>query len=68
MKIKKLVSLYSSKKFVIEEDLPDVGAYLYVYDGVDCIYDCLQDNVEICKEVAFEEYEVPNESWEELVD
>ena len=66
MKFKKFVSMYGNKKFIIDEDLPEVGAYLYVYDGDKCVYDCLQDNIELCKEVAHEEYQVPLDSWEKL--
>ncbi len=64
MRFKKLMSRNDSKTFVIDEDLPEVGAYLYVYDGDDCIYDCLQDSIEICKSIALEEYNVPLDSWE----
>ncbi|WP_293716009.1 hypothetical protein [Thiolapillus sp.] len=50
-------------KFIIEEDLPKVGAYLYVYEGDNCVFDCLQDSIDICKEIALEQYNVPLESW-----
>lgn len=50
--------------FEIECDLPEVGAYLYIWDekgvGVD---DYLQDSVQICMEQAFEDYGVPFDSW-----
>jgi hypothetical protein len=66
MEFKKLRSVYNNKKFVIDEDIPEVGFYLYVYDGDKCVYDCLQDTIEICKEVAFEEFQVPLGSWQEI--
>ena len=65
MTFKKLVSYRDGKKFIIEEDLPKIGAYLYIYDGDNCIFDCLQDSVELCKEIALDEYNVPLESWRE---
>ena len=66
MELKKLISIYGNRRFIIEEDLPEVGAYLYIYDDNKCIYDCLQDNIEICKEVAFESYHVPFDSWKKI--
>jgi len=63
MRFKKLVSYRDDKKFIIDEDLPKVGAYLYIYDGDNCIFDCLQDSIEICKAIALDEYNVPLESW-----
>ncbi len=66
MKFKKLMSFYNNKKFIIEEDLPEVGVYLYVYEGGKSVYDCLQDNIKICMEIALEEYGVPFESWKEI--
>ena len=64
MEFKKLMTVYGDKKFVIDEDMPEVGSYLYVYDGGKCIYDCLQDTIDICKEIALEKYQVPLESWQ----
>jgi hypothetical protein len=63
MKFKKLISYYGDKKYLIEEDLPEVGAYLYVYEGDKCVFDHLQDNIEICIRLAYEEYAVPTDSW-----
>lgn len=50
--------------FVIEEDLPDIGAYLYVYNthGT-CIADYLQDDVDFCKMQAYELFGVAHDSW-----
>jgi|ERR1035437_4071105 acyl carrier protein len=50
-------------KFKIEEDYPDVGWYLYVFEGEKCTYDYLQDTFQICKEFAFKKFEVPIDSW-----
>jgi hypothetical protein len=49
--------------FIIEEDYPDVGAYLYVMKESRCIKDHLQENSLACKEIALEEYGVPLEAW-----
>ena len=64
----KFISYKDDKKFIIEEDLPKVGAYLYVYEGENCIFDCLQDSVDICKEIALERYGVPLDSWKKGIE
>lgn len=52
------------KRFRIEEDLPDVGWNLYVYDlNGKCIADHLQDNLETILDFAFEEYQIPKTNW-----
>lgn len=53
-------------EFIIEEDLPDVGFYLYVYKSNECIFDSLQDSSENCIEIAFELYGVPFNKWENI--
>jgi len=50
-------------RFEIVEDNPEVGFYLYVYDGDRCIADYLQNDEETCKQVAFEEYGVETSCW-----
>lgn len=54
---------YKEFTFMIEEDYPEVGVYLYVYKEENCIKDMLQDSVDICKEIALEEYGVPLDFW-----
>ena len=56
---------YKKLFFKIEEDYPEVGAYLYVYQQDKCIKDLLQDTIDVCKEVALEEYGVPIDIWKE---
>ncbi|MDR0770188.1 MAG: hypothetical protein LBE75_03195 [Burkholderiales bacterium] len=56
-------SIQDSRVFKIEEDYPEVGAYLYVYENGQCIHDYLQDNVEMCKAFAFEEFNVSIDGW-----
>jgi hypothetical protein len=53
-------------RFLIEGEYPDIGAYLYIYEGDKCIRDEIQDTIEICKDVAFEDYKVPLDSWIEV--
>jgi hypothetical protein len=59
--------IYETKKgnniFRIEEDYPEVGAYLYVINKGKCIKDFLQNSVETCKCFALEEYGIPIEDW-----
>ena len=52
-------------KFRIEEDVREIGWYLYVYKDDKCIFDYLQNTLEICKSQAYEEFCVPLDSWEE---
>lgn len=34
-------AIYGNRLFRIEEDIPEVGFYLYVYENNACIYDYL---------------------------
>ena len=61
--MKLLEAEHNKKKFIIEEDLPGVGFYLYVYEDGKCTRDYLQDAISICKKVAFENYGVPYNRW-----
>lgn len=54
------------REFAIEEDKPEVGAYLYVYENGKCIRDYLQNTVEIAKSFALKKFDVKLESWEEI--
>jgi len=65
--MKKFISKYDNRTFIIDEDLPRVGFYIYAYntDG-NCIHDYLQDNLEMAKRCALEEFGVPLDSWTEV--
>ena len=65
---KKLKAKYGKIEAIIEEDLPHVGFYLFIYEYGKGICDYLQDSVEICKEQSFEEFGVPSDSWEEVIE
>lgn len=54
---------YNELEFVIEEDHPDVGVYLYVYQDGTCVRDILQNDTATCIDVAFEDFGVPKEVW-----
>ncbi len=58
---------YHEQIFRIEEDYPDVGAYLYVFEKEKDKYDYLQNSVKDCIEFAFEEFGVPIDSWDEII-
>ena len=49
--------------FRIEEDYPEVGAYLYIIENGKCIKDFLQNSIESCQSIAFEEYNIPKTRW-----
>ena len=65
--MKKKFNIYESIQgncvFKIEEDYPEAGVYLYVYENGQCVKDCLQNDISTCKAIALEEYNVPMDSW-----
>ena len=63
MEFKILEANYNGKKYRIEEDYPEVGSYLYVYEEEKCIKDYLQDDIATCKQIAFKDYKVPLDKW-----
>jgi len=65
MNYKKYKAILENKEFLIEEDNQDVGFYLYVYENGKCIKDYLQDTLEIVKNIALENYNVPLDIWQE---
>ncbi len=67
MSFKTLEAEYQGRTYRIEEDYPEVGVYLYVYENDQCVNDYLQNNIDTCKELAFEKFEVPLCSWEERI-
>ena len=52
-------------KCIIEEDLPEVGVYLYSYENGKCIRDDLQNTIKDCMEIANEYFQIPLNSWEQ---
>ena len=56
----------NDKFFKIEEDLPDVGWYLKVYDNnMNCISDHLQNDFETIIDFGLEEYGIQKNEWTE---
>lgn len=54
--------------FVIEHD-EEAGYYLYVYDETGFnIQDELQESLDVAKDQASDDFGVPLDSWEEVVD
>ena len=65
MEFRILETIYKGKVFKIEEDYPEVGAYLYILEGDKCVNDYLQNDIETCMELALEDFGVPLCSWKE---
>ncbi len=53
--------------FIIQEDKPEVGAYIYKVDieSKKSLEDYLQDSVENCIEFALEHYNIEANCWKE---
>jgi hypothetical protein len=66
MEFRKFKTEFNGMLFEIEEDLPEVGAYLYVYENGLCTRDDLQNTINDCMEIALEMYGIPLEVWEEV--
>ena len=64
-KMRTYIAYFRDLIFRIEEEVPEVGAYLYIYKEHKCIYDSLQNDIAACKDLAFEEYDVPLNHWVE---
>lgn len=64
MNLELMPVIYNGKMYKIEEDHPNVGAYLYVFENDKCLADYLQDTIKDCIEFAFEEFDVPKDIWQ----
>ena len=56
---------FKTRYYEIKYD-PLVGFYLYVFEDDRCIYDHLQDTLEIAIECAWEDYGVPKNLWKKV--
>ncbi len=63
MQFKVFKAEHEGLRFEIEEDLPLVGAYLYVFEGENVLFDFLSENIDACRQVALEDFGVPIDSW-----
>ena len=60
----KFITEHNNLRFEIEEDLPELGFYLYVFDENNkCVRDYLQDSKNMAMHFALEEFGVPLTSW-----
>ena len=59
-----LVAVGGGREFKIVADKPDIGFYLYVFEGKRCTHDYLQETEEKAKECAKELFGVPLASWQ----
>tara|TARA_Y100001935_G_scaffold239088_1_gene226265 strand:+ start:1484 stop:1693 length:210 start_codon:yes stop_codon:yes gene_type:complete len=65
-KYKSFEAIIGDSRFVIEEDKPEIGWYLYVYQNGVCTHDYLQDSLAIAKKQAQDQFSVPLEEWKEI--
>lgn len=66
MNLKIIEATYNGRTFRIEEDYPEIGVYLYVFENKKCIKDFLQNSIKDCKEIAYELYGVNDDYWIEI--
>jgi len=59
------VASVGDKTFQIVESLP-VGFYLFVFQGGRCTHDYLQNDAEMAKRCAHQEFGVPIDGWSQL--
>lgn len=65
----KIEATYENKVFRIEP-FNDEQEYYYllIYENNICTHDYLQLTIELCKEFAFEEFNVPLDSWKAVME
>ena len=59
-----LHATHGERTFRIEEH-PNVGFYIYAFEGERCTHDYLQDTLAIAKQCAREEFGIPEDAWHE---
>ena len=57
-------AIIGSRTYRIDDDFPEIGAYLRVFERDVDLCDYLQDDVQACKDFAMEEYGVPIDAWQ----
>ena len=68
MNYKRYIAKHKNIEMIIKEDLPEVGAYLFVSIDGKPKYDYLQNSINDCKDFAFEDFSVPQKSWKRISD
>ena len=66
MEYRKFKAKHEEFTFLLEEDFPEVGVYMYISRAGRGFRDELQDSIDICKRRAYREYGVPLDAWEEV--
>lgn len=62
--MRKYIAKYKGLKYVIEENAPEVGFFIYVFDDQEkCIDDFPMENLEEAKAFALQMFGVPAEIW-----
>lgn len=59
-------SKHDGRAFEIVSDRPELGFYLFVYEGDKCIYDYVLNSMELCKEFGELRFGVPVNAWQDL--
>lgn len=65
MKWKAILPSSKSKHYEIMYN-PAVGFYLYVFEGNKCIYDYLQDTLDLAMEYAWKDFDIPKNAWKKV--
>lgn len=65
----KYIARHNNLTYKIIEDNPDGGFYVFAYDanGNDT-HDYLQDNLDMAKKCALDEFDVPLDAWTEVAE
>ena len=50
------------------EYIPAQGFYFYVFEESQCIYDFLQETLELAKNFALENFSIPKTSWKRIIE
>jgi len=63
-RFEKYIFKTDNETFFIEEDLPEVGWYLYRFDrNGQCTHDYLQDSKDHAIKFALDQFQIPINSW-----
>jgi hypothetical protein len=64
----KYLAKYKDMLFIIKEWDIEYGSELTIFKNGNCFFDNFQDNTALCKEEAFEDWDVPLDSWVEVTE
>lgn len=63
---KRYVAIIGNRRLEIEQDVPEVGWYLRIYENEKSVADHLQDSLEAVMQQAKDNYGVLEHQWKEL--